>query len=200
MRHHAEEHFVSLVNIIDDPVDSVYICLYLFLIFQTLILVLLIVLVMSLLLYVVFVQIFPLQFTMIMMQVQVLILLFLFHQSSTFPSSTIQPPSLELKSLPEHLKYAYLDYAQKLPVIISSSLSLEHEDKLLHVLRGHKKAIGWTLVDLPRINPSICMHRILLDDDSRLVRQPKRRLNPTILDVVMKEVMKLLAAGIIYPI
>ena len=39
--------------------------------------------------------------------------------------STIQPPSLELKPLPEHLKYAYLDDARKLPVIISSSLSLE---------------------------------------------------------------------------
>jgi len=71
---------------------------------------------------------------------------------------------------------------------------------LLHVLRGHKKAIGWTLVDLPRINHSICMHRILLEDDSRPVRQPQRRLNPTILDVVKKEVMKLLDAQIIYPI
>ena len=69
--------------------------------------------------------------------------------------STIQPPSLELKPLPEHLKYAYLDYAQKLSIIISSSLSLEHEDKLLQVLKGHKKAIRWTLADLLGINPSI---------------------------------------------
>jgi len=67
-------------------------------------------------------------------------------------------------------------------------------------LRGHKKVIGWTLVDLDGINPSICMHQILLQDDSRSVRQPQRRLNPTILNVVKKEVMKLLAAGIIYPI
>ena len=41
---------------------------------------------------------------------------------------------------------------------------------------------------------------VLLEDDSRPVRQPQRRLNPTILDVVKKDVMKLLAAGIIYPI
>ena len=79
--------------------------------------------------------------------------------------SSVQPPSLELKPLPEHLKYAYLDDAQKLLVIISSSLSLEHEDKLLHVLRGDKKAIGWTLADLLGINPSICMHRMILEDD-----------------------------------
>jgi len=84
--------------------------------------------------------------------------------------STIQPPSLELKTLPEHLNYAYLNDAQKLPVIISSNLSLEDEDMLLHVLRGHKNTIGWTLPNLLGINPSICMHGILLKDDSRPVR------------------------------
>jgi len=42
------------------------------------------------------------------------------------------------------------------------------------------------------------MHQILLEDNFRPVRQPKRRLNPTILNVV--KMMKLLAAGIIYPI
>ena len=65
-------------------------------------------------------------------------------------------------------------------------------------MRGHKKAFGWTLVDLPRINTSICMHRMLLEGDSKTARQPQRRLNPTILNVVKKEVMKLLDAGIIY--
>nr|KYP36361.1 hypothetical protein KK1_042523 [Cajanus cajan] len=44
------------------------------------------------------------------------------------------------------------------------------------------------------------MHRILLEDGAKLVRQPQRRLNPMILDVVKKEVTKLLQAGIIYPI
>jgi len=44
------------------------------------------------------------------------------------------------------------------------------------------------------------MHQILLKDNSRPVRQPQKRLNPTIVDVVKKEVMKLLVAGIIYPI
>ena len=68
------------------------------------------------------------------------------------------------------------------------------------MLRGHKKFVGWTLANLPRINPSIWMHQILLEDDSKPIRQPQRRLNPTILDVVKKKVMKLLAIGIIYPI
>ena len=44
------------------------------------------------------------------------------------------------------------------------------------------------------------MHRILLEDEAKPMRQPQWRLNPVILDVVKKEVTKLLQAGIIYPI
>jgi len=84
-------------------------------------------------------------------------------------------------------------------VIISASLVAEQEEKLLLVLKKHKKAIGWTLAEIPGISPSSCMHRILLEDGAKLVRQPQRRLNPVILDVVKKEVTKLLKAGIIYP-
>ncbi|RDX85417.1 hypothetical protein CR513_33397, partial [Mucuna pruriens] len=76
----------------------------------------------------------------------------------------------------------------------------EQEDKLLHVLRQHKKAIGWKLSDLLGINPSIYMHRILMEEEARPIRQQQRRLNLTILDVVKKEVTKLLVAGIVYPI
>ncbi|RDX91427.1 hypothetical protein CR513_26601, partial [Mucuna pruriens] len=116
----------------------------------------------------------------------------------TNPSPLIEKspplPPMELKPLPSHLKYAYLD------IIITNNLHQEQEDKLLEVLRQHKKAIGWKLSDLPSINPSICMHRILMEEDIKPIRQQQRRLNPTILDVVKKEVTKLLTAGIIYPI
>ena len=107
---------------------------------------------------------------------------------------------MQLKPLPENHKYAYLEDDQKLPVIISTSLDAVQEGRLLHVLRKHKKAIGWTLADIPGISPSTCMHRILLEDGAKPVRQPQRRLNPVILDVVKKEVTMLLQAGIIYPI
>ncbi|RDX70766.1 hypothetical protein CR513_49957, partial [Mucuna pruriens] len=112
----------------------------------------------------------------------------------------LSPPPMELKPLPSHLKYAYLDKEQQLPVIIANNLHQEQEEKLLEVLRQHKKAIGWKLSDLPGINPSICMHRILMEEEVKPIREQQRRLNPTLLDVVKKEVTKLLAAGIIYPI
>ncbi|RDX92581.1 Retrovirus-related Pol polyprotein, partial [Mucuna pruriens] len=125
--------------------------------------------------------------------------------SQTNPSpvtekSPLPPPPLELKPLPSYLKYAYLDKEQQFPVIIANNLHQEQEDKLLEVLRQHKKAIGWKLADLPGINPSICMHRILMEEEIKPIRQQQRRLNPTLLDVVKKEVTKLLDVGIIYPI
>ncbi|RDY03769.1 hypothetical protein CR513_12611, partial [Mucuna pruriens] len=54
----------------------------------------------------------------------------------------------EVQPLPKHLKYAYLDTEQQLSVIIANNLHQEQEDKLLKVLRQHKKEIGWTLSDL----------------------------------------------------
>ena len=50
---------------------------------------------------------------------------------------------LELKVLPSHLKYAFLDDLSSFPVIISSALNSVEEEKLLRVLRDHKSAIGW---------------------------------------------------------
>ncbi|XP_062086195.1 uncharacterized protein LOC133792305 [Humulus lupulus] len=61
--------------------------------------------------------------------------------------SILKPPVLELKVLPNHLRYAYLGERETLPVIVSSFLSEVEEEKLLRVLRAHKTAIGWTLAD-----------------------------------------------------
>ncbi|RDY09177.1 hypothetical protein CR513_06491, partial [Mucuna pruriens] len=99
----------------------------------------------------------------------------------------------------EHSKRTKEAAVKQLPVIIVNNLHQE-QDKLLEVLRQHNKAMGWKLVDLPGIKPSICMHRIMMEEEIKPIRQQQRRLNPTLLDVVKKEVTKLLAAGIIYPI
>ncbi|XP_015940027.1 uncharacterized protein LOC107465563 [Arachis duranensis] len=113
---------------------------------------------------------------------------------------TNHPKKMELKPLPPHLKYSYLDEAHKLPVIIAKELTPQQEEKLLDVLRKNKRAIGWSLADLVGISPQVCEHRIFLEDGARPVRQPQRRLNLTILEVVKKEVTRLLEADIIYPI
>ena len=111
-----------------------------------------------------------------------------------------QPPKMEQKPLPSHLKYTYLGEESTLPVIISSSLTAMEEEKLLRVLRDHKQALGWSLADLKGISPSMCMHRILLEDSHKPSVEAQRRLNPTMKEVVRKEVLKWLDTGVIYPI
>ena len=86
------------------------------------------------------------------------------ENTKTLVPSVEQPPKMEQKPLPSHLKYAYLGNASILPVIISASLTAIEEDKLLRVLKDHKNALGWSLADLKGICPSMCMHRILLED------------------------------------
>jgi len=107
---------------------------------------------------------------------------------------------LELKPLPEGLKYAFLGEKQTYPVVIASTLTSEQEDKLIELLKMHKNAIGWTLKDINGINPLICTHRIHLEDNAKTSQQPQRRLNPHMKEVVRAEVLKLLEVGIIYPI
>ena len=114
--------------------------------------------------------------------------------------SLVRAPELELKSLPEHLKYKFLGEGDTLPVIISSKLTEEQEEKLTQVLKERKLAIGWTIADIRGISPSTCMHHIYLEEDAKPVRQPQRRLNPPMMEVVKKEVLKLLQMGIIFPI
>ncbi|CAN6720961.1 unnamed protein product [Malus baccata var. baccata] len=81
--------------------------------------------------------------------------------------SVIQAPVLELKPLPDHLKYVFLGDDETFPVIVSSSLTALEEEKLIRVLKEHKTAIGWTLADIKGISPTTCMHRILLEEGAK---------------------------------
>ncbi|KAK9063928.1 hypothetical protein SSX86_017800 [Deinandra increscens subsp. villosa] len=114
--------------------------------------------------------------------------------------SILQAPELELKTLPDHLKYAYLGEKETLPVIISNKLTSEQEQELVNTLKNHKEAIGWTIADIKGLSPSLCMHKILMEEDYKPTREAQRRLNPPIMEVVKKEILKLLNAGMIYPI
>ncbi|CAM8972692.1 unnamed protein product [Rhodiola kirilowii] len=91
---------------------------------------------------------------------------------STLVPSVVQAPELQLKPLPEHLKYIYLGDGETLPVIIKKGLEPNQEERLAAVLKKHKAAIGWTLADIKGVSPTVCMHRILLEDGAKSVRQP----------------------------
>lgn len=121
--------------------------------------------------------------------------------SSTPPITSLEsPPKLELKPLLDKLKYVFLCSNDTLPVIIAFDLQEDQESELISVLNEHKEAICWTIADLKGINPSICMHRIHLENNAKPSLEVQHRLNPNMKEVVMKEVVMLLDAGMIYPI
>ncbi|GJZ76067.1 reverse transcriptase domain-containing protein [Tanacetum coccineum] len=115
-------------------------------------------------------------------------------------SSCEDPPDLELKDLPSHLEYAFLEGDDKLPVIIAKNLKDEDKTALIKVLKSHKRAIAWKISDIKGINPQFCTHKILMEENAKPVVQHQRRVNPKIHEVIKQEVIKLLDAGLIYPI
>ena len=85
-------------------------------------------------------------------------------------------------------------------MIISAELTKDQEEQLIVVLKKFKKAIGWTIADIRGISPSFCMHKVILEEGERARIDGQRRLNPIMKEVMRKEVIKWLDAGIIYPI
>nr|GEW15446.1 reverse transcriptase domain-containing protein [Tanacetum cinerariifolium] len=121
------------------------------------------------------------------------------YEAKSDKSSTDEPPEVELKDLPPHLEYTFLEGDDKLPVIIAKDLSVE-KTALITVLKSHKRAIAWKLSDIRGIDPEFCTHKILMEEDFEPAVQHQRKVNPKIHDVIKQEVLKLLDAGLIYPI
>nr|GEV87822.1 DNA-directed DNA polymerase [Tanacetum cinerariifolium] len=115
-------------------------------------------------------------------------------------SSIDEPPEVELKDQPPYLEYAFLESDDKFPVIIMKDLSVEEKTALITVLKSHKRAIAWKHFDIKGIDPEFCTHKILMEEDFKPAVQHQRRVNPKIHDVIKQEVLKLLDAGLIYPI
>nr|GFC48673.1 reverse transcriptase domain-containing protein [Tanacetum cinerariifolium] len=75
---------------------------------------------------------------------------------------------------------------------------MEEKTALITVLKSHKRAIAWKLSDIKGIDPDICTHKILMEEDFEPAVQNQRRVNPKFHDVIKQEVLKLLDAGLIY--
>nr|GFB25148.1 reverse transcriptase domain-containing protein [Tanacetum cinerariifolium] len=120
--------------------------------------------------------------------------------TKTIKSSIDEPPDVDLKDLPPHLEYAFLEGDNKLPVIIAKVLRDEEKSALIKVLKSHKRAIAWKLSDIQGTNLEFCTHKILMEEDYKPAVQNQRRVNPKIHDVIKKEVEKLLDDRLIYPI
>ena len=78
------------------------------------------------------------------------------ENTQTLVPSVEQPPKMEQKPLPSHLRYAYLGNASTLSVIISASLIAIEKDKLLRVLKDHTDALGWSLAPMVHSHSDGC--------------------------------------------
>jgi hypothetical protein len=83
------------------------------------------------------------------------------------------------------------------PDIVSDKLSPEENEKLLNLLKKHIKVIGYSINDLKGLSPAFCTHRIPMEDHCKPIVDQQRRLTHAMREVVKKEVIKLLDAGII---
>nr|GFA95082.1 hypothetical protein [Tanacetum cinerariifolium] len=93
-------------------------------------------------------------------------------EAKTIKSSVDEPPEVELRDLPPHLEYAFLEGDNKLPVIIAKELGDEEKAALIKVLQSHKRAIAWKLSDIQGINPEFCTYKILMEEDYKSAVSP----------------------------
>ncbi|GJZ68946.1 hypothetical protein Tco_0632496, partial [Tanacetum coccineum] len=77
------------------------------------------------------------------------------EELKSIKSSVDEPPELELKDLPSHLEYAFLEGTNKLPVIIAKNLKEEEKERLIKVLKSHEQSIAWKLSDIKVIKKEV---------------------------------------------
>ncbi|GJU94202.1 reverse transcriptase domain-containing protein [Tanacetum coccineum] len=84
----------------------------------------------------------------------------------TIKKSIDEPPTdLELKPLPKHLEYEFLEEPSFLHVIISSQLFEQNKEKLVYVLKRYKQDLAWKTTDIPVCaskHPAIVFLRFVL--------------------------------------
>nr|GEV23487.1 hypothetical protein [Tanacetum cinerariifolium] len=90
-------------------------------------------------------------------------------ESKNDKSSIDEPLEVELKDLPPHLKYAFLEGDDKFPIIIAKDLKDEEKTAVIKVLKSHRRAIAWKLSDIKGINLEFCTHKILMEEDFKPV-------------------------------
>lgn len=118
----------------------------------------------------------------------------LYECQALTPDHILDPnkSSIELKELPKNLRYEFLDKELNCPVIVSANINSDETNQLLDVLQKYHTTIGYNISDLKEIHLYVCMHRIMLEEDSKPSREHQRRINLIMSDVVKGECLNLL--------
>ncbi|XP_069145939.1 uncharacterized protein [Solanum lycopersicum] len=122
------------------------------------------------------------------------------HESPPAKPSIKEDPKLEIKALPPHIRYEGLGNSDTLPVIIASDLNEQQVESLVKVLKMSKRSIGWTIANIIGIPLGICSQKIKPMPDHKPRIEHQRLFNSPMQEVVKKQIIKWLDAGVIYPI
>ncbi|XP_047257466.1 uncharacterized protein LOC124889561 [Capsicum annuum] len=120
-----------------------------------------------------------------------------YRESPPAKPSIIEIPQLKLMSLPSHLQYVFLGEDNTLPIIVVVDLEPCQVDSLKLIVKKFISAIGWTIADIIEIPPKIYSHKIKLNVDHIPSVEDQRRLNQLMQEVVKKEIIKWLDAGVV---
>ena len=83
---------------------------------------------------------------------------------------------------------------------INKNLERSQQGELTKILQKHSIAFAWEYADMKGIDPNTCIHHIYIEENSRLIKQPQRMMNPNLREIVKEELQKLLNVNFIYPI
>nr|GEY19273.1 reverse transcriptase domain-containing protein [Tanacetum cinerariifolium] len=123
------------------------------------------------------------------------------HSNSFGSTAQVQPPVVPISILEPDVPRLSLNHQFHTHlVIIAKNIKVDEREALLNVLKSQKWAIAWKISDIKGIDPRFCTHKILMEDDYKPAVQSQRRVNLKIHDEIKKEVIKLIDAGMIYPI
>eukprot|EP00253_Pinus_taeda_P022003 PITA_22003 len=93
-----------------------------------------------------------------------------------------------------------IEFGPEKTLNINPSLFALEEGNVCDMLRENLKAFAWSYKEMKGVHPSVCTHHIYIKEGCKPVRQPQRRMNPALKDIVKEELQKLLDARFIYPI
>jgi hypothetical protein len=83
---------------------------------------------------------------------------------------------------------------------VNPDLSPTQSEQLFKIIWKHKEAFAWEYTDMKGIPTDLCTHHIYIQEGCQPIRQPQRRMNPSLKQIVKDELHKLLDVGFIYPI
>ena len=83
---------------------------------------------------------------------------------------------------------------------VNPKLTSTQMEQLKELLQSHEKAFAWDYGDMKGLSPTLCTHRIYINEGCLPLYQPQRRINSSLREIVKTKLQKFLDASFIYPI